>query len=111
MEELKEKIVDAIRKGRCIAKIDCGRDVNFVTYVASEEQFRDKLIILFQAYLKEHNYVQLDEDQSLPEPNITADAEPRCNPMCHRAEQDNMRKANFKKVKSENNTSSKDNRS
>ena len=45
---MKEKIAVAIRKGRSIAKIDYGRDANFVEFVVTEEQFTAKILTLLK---------------------------------------------------------------
>ena len=34
--------------------------------ITADEELIGKILTLFQTYLKEHNYVQLDDDQSLP---------------------------------------------
>ena len=55
----------------------------------------DEIIVLFQTYLKEHNYVQLDEGQSLPFAKISS------LDSSYRVAQQDMLKANFKKVRSD----------
>ena len=122
MEELKEKIAIRLHTTeRTVLRITCENSPLNVSWgdlpFPWQEKFREKaqeILSLFQAYLKEHNYVQLDEDQSLPENPYRTDYEELPNEfqdeatgedvylMAHNGVERGMRnmlKAGFKKVK------------
>ena len=106
MEELKEKIAKSFQDWH-------------TTILATDRRalaYADVILVLFQAYLKEHNLVELDEDQSLPENPYRTDYEELPNEfqdeatgedvylMAHNGVERGMRnmlKAGFKKVRSD----------
>ena len=92
MEELKE--IAEILRNKKISVVCCKDD----TWICEESV--EELVGEIQTYLKEHNYVQLDGDQSLPEVDIDIHIWRDYSPdMAYEKAQQDMLKANFKKVK------------
>jgi len=77
------------------------------TLVALDMQSVEILALL--AKLEQGKLVELDADQSFPEPDITINSFPEgCNEVCQQVEQQNMFNANFRRIKQPEATDSED---